>query len=52
VYYRFLGFLWADSQNPASTDYGVGGFSPKVLLHTTSFVGLAVADTLSFGITF
>jgi hypothetical protein len=49
---KYLGFLWQDSRWPKQSDYGVGGFSPKVLLHTTSFVGLAVADTLSYGVTF
>jgi hypothetical protein len=49
---KYLGFLWQDSRRPKQSDYGVGGFSPKVLLHTTSFVGLAVADTLSYGVTF
>ena len=43
---------WADKAKQSEADYGVGGYSPKVLLHTTSFVGLAVADTLQFGITF
>ena len=43
---------WADKAKQSEADYGVGGYSPKVLLHTTSFVGLAVADTLNFGITF
>ena len=43
---------WADKAKQSEADYGVGGYSPKVLLHTTSFVGLAVADTLKFGITF
>ena len=49
---KYLAFLWKDAQNPAPTDYGVGGFSPKVLLHTTSFVGLAVAETLAYQVTF
>ena len=43
---------WADKAKQSEADYGVGGYSPKVLLHTTSFVGLAVADTLKFGSTF
>jgi len=49
---RYLAFLWRDSQSASMTDYGVGSFSKNVLLHTTSFVGLAVADTLAYGATF
>jgi hypothetical protein len=49
---KYLGFLWHDSQHPSAVDYGVAGFSPKVSLHTSSFVGLAVADAINFGITF
>ena len=49
---RYLDFLWQDHANPSDKDYGIAGYSRDVLLHTTSFVGLAVADVLEFGITF